>query len=268
MIKPLLIIAVFNMIISPICIAGTLILGATSTTVNSGLMDYLLPYYTQKTHHKVKLVTGGTGFILQQLERGDVQVAITHQPQLEQALLDRFPAGKRLPFMYNHFILIGPKNDPAHAMTASSLKEALKRIHDSKSLFVSRGDNSGSHVFELKQWDAIGVTANERKRPWYIEAGQDMGPSISMVSALSGYMIADQGTWLAYSNRSDLVLIYKGTKDEVNIYSIIQLKHSTNLPPQVAEFIDWILQADTRARINNFKINGQSAFVAETWHAR
>ena len=261
MIKKVFISAIV-MLISPASFAATLFLGATSTTVNSGLMDYLLPYYTQQTNHKVKVITGGTGFILQLLERGDVQVAITHQPQLEQALLNRFPEGKRQPFMVNHFILIGPQNDPANAAAASSFKEALKRIHDSKSLFVSRGDNSGSHVFELKLWDTLGITPGERKRPWYIEAGQDMGPTINMVSTMGGYMIADRGTWLAYANRSHLKLIYVGINDGVNKYSVIQLKKSKDLSPQAAELIDWILQAKTRSQINDFKINRQSAFVS------
>lgn len=261
MIKIILMSAIV-MLMSPACFAGTLLLGATSTTVNSGLMDYLLPYYQQQTHHKVKVITGGTGFILQLLERGDVQVAITHQPQLEQALLNRFPEGKRQPFMYNHFILIGPQHDPANAATASSFKEALKRIHDSKNLFVSRGDNSGSHVFELKLWNTLGITPGERKRPWYIEAGQDMGPTINMVSAMGGYMIADQGTWLAYANRSHLKEIYVGVKDGVNEYSVIQLKNSKDLTPQAALLIDWLLQAKTRSQINNFKINKQRAFVS------
>lgn len=224
-------------------------------------MDYFLTDYRQKTHNKVKVITGGTGFILQQLERGDVHVAITHQPQLEEALLERFPEGTRRPLMYNHFILIGPKNDPAHAASASSFKEALKRLYDNKSLFVSRGDNSGSHVFELKLWKLMGVSANERRRPWYIESGQDMGPTINMVSAMDGYMIADQGTWLAYSNRSDLKLIYEGIKDGLNKYSIIQLKNSKYLPSEAREFIEWISQTETRTRINDFKIDGKSAFV-------
>lgn len=247
---------------SPGVLAGTLILGATSTTVNSGLMDCLLTDYRQKTHHEVKVITGGTGFILKQLERGDVHIAITHQPELEQALLNRFPQGTRHPLMHNHFILIGPKNDPANALSASSFEAALKRIYDSKNLFVSRGDNSGSHVFELKLWNSMGVSANERRRPWYIESGQDMGPTINMVSTMNGYMIADQATWLAYADRSDLKLIYEGLKDGLNKYSVIQLKNSTDLSPEATEFMDWILHTETRARINDFKINGQRAFVA------
>lgn len=262
MFRIILISAIINTIISPICLAGILILGATSTAVNSGLMDYLLTDYTQKKHHEVKVITGGTGFILQQLERGDVQVAITHEPQFEKALLDRFPEGARRPLMHNHFILIGPKNDPANSISATSFKEALKRIHDSNSIFISRGDNSGSHLFELKLWNLIGVSANERRRPWYIESGQNMGPTINMASGMGGYVIADQGTWLAYSNHSDLKLIYEGLKDGINKYSIIQLKNSKDLPPPAAEFIDWILKKETRSRINDFKINGQSAFVA------
>jgi tungstate transport system substrate-binding protein len=223
-------------------------------------MDYLLPFYTAETGNQVKVITGGTGFVLQQLARGDIEIAITHQPQLEEALLAKFPEGSRHPFMYNHFILIGPQNDPAHAAAAVSFQDALHRIYDHNNLFISRGDNSGSHVFELTLWDALNVSSAKRKQPWYLEVGQDMGPTIQIAGAKNAYMITDQGTWFAYRNQSPLRLIYEGMTDGMNIYSVIQLKDTQHLPKAAAQFVHWILQKDTQKKINDFTINGQQGF--------
>jgi tungstate transport system substrate-binding protein len=225
-------------------------------------MEYLLPHYTKATGNEVKVITGGSGFILQQLERGDVTIAITHQPQLEEQLLVKFPQGRRTPFMYNHFILIGPKDDPAHVATATSFAQALKRIYDNKRLFVSRGDNSGTAIFEENIWDTIGIARALRTKPWYVASGQDMGPTINLARELNAYLITDQGTWFAYANKTNSKLLYEGVSDGKNIYSLIQLKNTQDLPIEAIAFINWIVQADTRKLIDDFKINGQQGFFA------
>lgn len=240
--------------------ADTLVLGTTSTTVNSGLMDYLLPYYTQDTGHEVKVITGGTGYILQQLERGDVEIAITHQQEMEEQLLAKYPEGKRQPFMYNHFILVGPKNDPAQVAATHSFAEAMAAIVKQKSLFISRGDKSGSHVFELTIWEQINIPVEQLKRPWYLEAGQDMGATLNMTSSMQAYMIADEGTWLAYANRSELKVLYTGLNDGANDYSLLQLRNSNDLSTEAAEFIEWLLEEDTLTLINNYQIDGKRGF--------
>ncbi len=248
-------------LMSPIVCAG-FTLGATSTTTNSGLMDYLLSHYEQQTNQKVKVVTGGSGFILKQLENNDVEIAITHQEQLEQTLLVKYPSGKRQPFMYNYFIVIGPKDDPAAVAKATSFAQALTQMYTHKSKFISRGDNSGTHLFELNIWEKLHLIEKERQCPCYIQSGQDMGPTINMASELGAYTIADQGTWLAYEPRSPLKLLYQGKDDGMNVYSVIQLKETAQLSPEAAEFINWLLQEKTRTLINDFKINGQQGFYS------
>jgi tungstate transport system substrate-binding protein len=246
--------------LSPLATAGVLTLGTTSTTTNSGLMDYLLPYYTQQTGHEVRVITGGTGFILQQLERGDVQLAITHQKESEEALLAKFPQGKRQPFMYNHFLIIGPADDPADIVKATSFTQVFYQIYTTKSVFLSRGDRSGSHIFELNIWNKLEIDPAERLGRCYLESGQDMGPTINMAAELQAYMIVDEGTWAAYANRSQLKPLYKGLDDSRNEYSLLQLQDSTYLPPEATEFISWLFQADTLGLIDNFKIVGKKGF--------
>jgi len=246
-----------------LCYGETLLLGATSTTVNSGLMDYLLPYYTEETGHEVKIITGGTGFILQQLERGDIEIAITHQQEMEENLLKKFPEGKRQTFMYNHFILLGPANDPAQVAAKHSFAETLAAIARQKSSFISRGDMSGSHVFELELWQANNISVSDRQRTWYIEAGQDMGPTINMANSMQAYMIADEGTWLAYSQRSNLKVLYVGKKEGKNDYSLIQLQNSAELPQTAVDFSNWLLKENTLTLIDQYRINGQKGFWTE-----
>jgi tungstate transport system substrate-binding protein len=245
---------------SPMVFASILTIGATSTTTNSGLMDYLVSHYQQETGQAVKVITGGTGFILKQLAHQDIQLAITHQLQLEQDLLVKYPQGKRTPFMYNHFMIVGPKDDPAQVSKATSFKQALNQIYNSKSLFISRGDNSGTHLFELDIWKALNLNPQQQNCNFYIQAGQDMGPTLNMASELKAYTIVDEGTWLAYATRSQLTPIYHNAKEGRNIYSVIQLKNNADLSPQAAQFITWLLQDKTLALINDYKINHQQGF--------
>ncbi len=240
-----------------------IILSTTTSTQDSGLLDVLIPLFEKQTGYSVKTVSVGTGQALALAAKGDADVALVHAPSLEkQYVADGKLLHRRL-VMYNDFVIIGPKEDPAKIRTAKTASAALKAIEQAKASFVSRGDNSGTHVLEKALWKSAGV---EPKGSWYIEAGQGMGATLGIANERNAYTITDRGTWLALGKRVSLPILIEGDKALLNIYSVMEVNPANG--PRIntvggKAFADFMIAPQTQSVIKSFGVEkfGQSLFV-------
>jgi tungstate transport system substrate-binding protein len=239
------------------------ILSTTTSTQDSGLLDVLIPLFEQQTGYSVKTISVGTGQALAMAAKGDADVALVHAPSLEkQYVADGKLLNRRL-VMYNDFVIIGPREDPAKIKSAKTALAALKLIEQSKSSFVSRGDNSGTHNVEKSLWKEAGIAP---KGDWYIEAGQGMGATLGIANERNAYTITDRGTLLALSKRVNLPILIEGDKVLLNIYSVMEV-NSANGPRINATggkaFADFMVAPQTQNVIKSFAVEkfGQSLFV-------
>ncbi|HMF48563.1 MAG TPA: substrate-binding domain-containing protein [Candidatus Saccharimonadales bacterium] len=240
-----------------------IILSTTTSTQDSGLLDVLIPLFEKQTGYSVKTVSVGTGQALALAAKGDADVALVHAPSLEkQYVADGKLLHRRL-VMYNDFVIIGPKEDPAKIRTAKTASAALKAIEQAKASFVSRGDNSGTHVLEKALWKSAGV---EPKGSWYIEAGQGMGATLGIANERNAYTITDRGTWLALGKRVSLPILIEGDKALLNIYSVMEVNPANG--PRInavggRAFADFMIAPQTQSVIKSFGVEkfGQSLFV-------
>jgi tungstate transport system substrate-binding protein len=239
-----------------------LILSTTTSTQDSGLLDVLIPMFEKQTGYSVKTVSVGTGQALALAAKGDADVTLVHAPSLEkQYVADGKLLNRRL-VMYNDFIIIGPKEDPAKVKSAKTVLAALKLIEQSKSRFVSRGDNSGTHDLEKSLWKEAGITP---KWDWYIEAGQGMGATLGIANERNAYTITDRGTLLALGKRVNLPILIEGDKALLNIYSVMEVNPANGPRINTAgakAFADFMLAPQTQNVIKNFGVEkfGQSLF--------
>ena len=194
---------------------------STTSTEQSGLFGYLLPIYEQQTGVKVRVVALGTGQALDVGRRGDADVVFVHARAAEEKFLAEGQGVKRYPVMYNDFVLIGPKSDPAKIAGGKDILAAMKKVEAAQAPFVSRGDRSGTHMAELDLWKAAGVDIDKSKGPWYRDTGQGMGPALNTAASMGAYILADRGTWLAFKNRGDLDILVQGDKRLFNQYGVI-----------------------------------------------
>jgi tungstate transport system substrate-binding protein len=239
------------------------ILSTTTSTQDSGLLDVLIPLFEQQTGYSVKTISVGTGQALAMAAKGDADVALVHAPSLEkQYVADGKLLNRRL-VMYNDFVIIGPKEDPAKIKSAKTALAALKLIEQSKSSFVSRGDNSGTHNLEKSLWKEAGITP---KGDWYIEAGQGMGATLGIANERNAYTITDHGTLLALSKRVNLPILIEGDKALLNIYSVMEMNPANG--PRInatggKAFADFMVAPQTQNVIKSFGVEkfGQSLFV-------
>jgi len=235
---------------------------STTSTQDSGLFRYLLPIFKQKTGIDVKVVAQGTGQALDTARRGDADVVFVHAKAAELKFLAEGFGVKRYPVMYNDFVLIGPKDDPA-GVKGKDILTALKTIKDKAAPFVSRGDRSGTHIAEIDLWQQAGIDIAKDKGPWYREIGQGMGPALNMASADNAYVLSDRGTWLAFKNRGDLAIVVEGDKRLFNQYGVMLVnpeKHANVKKDLGQQFIDWLVSPEGQAAIAAYKINGQELF--------
>jgi tungstate transport system substrate-binding protein len=242
----------------------SIVVSSTTSTQDSGLFGHILPIFKAKTGIDVKVVSQGTGQALDTGRRGDVDVVFVHaRPQEEKFVADGFGV-KRYPVMYNDFILIGPKRDPAGIKGSKDVAAALKTIKEKTSPFISRGDKSGTHSAELALWKIAGIdVAGADKGPWYKEIGQGMGAALNTASASNAYVLADRGTWLSFKNRGDLEIVVEGDKRLFNQYGVILVnpaKHSTVKKELGQQFIDWLVSPEGQKTIADYKINGEQLF--------
>jgi len=244
----------------------SIVVSSTTSTTDSGLFNHILPLFKAKTGIDVKVVSQGTGQALDTGRRGDADVVFVHaKPQEEKFVAEGFGM-KRFPVMYNDFVLIGPRSDPAGVKGSKDITDALKKIKAKASPFISRGDKSGTHSAELALWKAAALdVAGADKGDWYKEIGQGMGAALNTASASGGYVLSDRATWLNFKNRGDLDIVVEGDKRLFNQYGVILVspeKHKHVKKELGQTFIDWLVSPEGQKAIEAYKINGQSLFFA------
>jgi tungstate transport system substrate-binding protein len=239
-----------------------IVVASTTSTQDSGLFGHILPLFKAKTGIDVKVISQGTGQALDTGRRGDADVVFVHaRPQEEKFVADGWGV-KRNAVMYNDFILIGPKSDPA-GVKGKDIESALKAIKAKEAPFISRGDKSGTHAAELAQWKAAGIEVDPSPGAWYRAIGQGMGAALNTASASNAYVLADRGTWLSFRNRGDLDIVVEGDKRLFNQYGVMLVnpaKHAHVKKDLGQQFIDWLVSAEGQKAIADYKINGQQLF--------
>jgi tungstate transport system substrate-binding protein len=241
----------------------TLILSTTTSTQDSGLLDALVPMFERQTGYTVKTVSVGTGQALALAARGEADVALVHAPALEKKYVADGRLSNRRLVMYNDFVVIGPGADPARIRGEKNAVAALKRIAETASRFVSRGDKSGTHTLELNLWKQAGVTP---AAPWYIESGQGMGATLGIADDRKAYTITDRATLLAFSKRVALETMVEGDRPLLNLYSVMEVNPANGPRVNVAggkAFADFMLAPETQRVIGKFGVDkyGQALFV-------
>jgi tungstate transport system substrate-binding protein len=241
----------------------SIVVSSTTSTTDSGLFNHILPLFKQKTGIDVKVVSQGTGQALDTGRRGDSDVVFVHARSQEEKFVADGYGVKRYPVMYNDFILIGPKSDPAGVKGRKDIVAALKAIKEKGASFISRGDKSGTHSAELNLWKVAGIDIAKDKGPWYKEIGQGMGAALNTASASNAYVLADRGTWLSFKNRGDLDIVVEGDAKLFNQYGVILVnpaKHPSVKKSEGQAFIDWLVSPEGQKAIADYKINGQQLF--------
>jgi len=242
----------------------SIVVASTTSTQDSGLFGHLLPLFKAKTGIDVKVVAQGTGQALDTGRRGDADVVFVHARAEEEKFLAEGFGVKRYPVMYNDFVLIGPKNDPAGIKGTKDIVAALRTLKEKQLSFISRGDRSGTHAAELKLWKDAGIDiGGADKGPWYKAIGQGMGAALNTASASSAYVLSDRGTWLSFRNRGELAIVVEGDKRLFNQYGVILVNPAKQ--PSVKkelgqQFIDWLVSAEGQRAIADYKIGGEQLF--------
>lgn len=238
-------------------------MSTTTSTENSGLLKTLLPPFEKRCDCKVDVIAVGTGKALKLGETGDVDVVFVHARELEEKFVADGFGVNRKDVMYNDFVIIGPKNDPAGVKQSKDATDAFSRIASKNAIFISRGDESGTHQKEKEMWKEAGITP---KGSWYVEAGQGMGEVINMATERQGYTLADRGTYIAYKKKSDLALLYEGDKALFNPYGVIAVnpkKHPHVKYDLAMKFIEFLTSKDGQGIIADFKVNGEQLFFPD-----
>jgi tungstate transport system substrate-binding protein len=241
----------------------SIVVASTTSTEDSGLFGHILPIFKAKTGIDVRVVAQGTGQALETARRGDADVVFVHAKAAEEKFLAEGWGVKRFPVMYNDFILIGPKGDPAGVAGSKDITAALRAIKDKGATFISRGDKSGTHIAELNLWKLAGVDIGAAKAAWYKEIGQGMGAALNTAAASEGYVLSDRGTWLAFKNKGDLVIAVQGDHRLFNQYGVMLVnpkKHPTVKQTEGQKFIDWLISEDGQHAIADYKLNGEELF--------
>jgi tungstate transport system substrate-binding protein len=243
----------------------SIVVASTTSTQDSGLFGYLLPIFKARSGIDVKVIAQGTGQALDTARRGDADVVFVHAKAQEEKFLGEGFGVKRFDVMYNDFVLIGPKSDPA-GVKGGNIEAALKTIQAKRAPFVSRGDRSGTHSAELALWKQAGIDIAATKGPWYREIGQGMGAALNTASAMNGYVLSDRGTWISFRNRGDLDIVVEGDKRLFNQYGVM-LVNPDKFPHVKKEagqaFVDWLISPEGQAAIAGYKIDGQQLFFPD-----
>jgi tungstate transport system substrate-binding protein len=240
----------------------SIVVASTTSTQDSGLFGYLLPIFQARTSIDVKVIAQGTGQALDTARRGDADVVFVHAKAQEEKFLAEGFGVKRFDVMYNDFVLIGPKNDPA-AVKGRDIETALRTIEAKAAPFVSRGDKSGTHSAELALWKQAGIDIAAVKGPWYREIGQGMGAALNTAGAMNGYVLSDRGTWISFRNRGDLAIIVEGDRRLFNQYGVMLVNPEKfpHVKKQLGQaFVDWLVSPQGQAAIAGYTIDGQQLF--------
>ena len=238
-------------------------LQSTTSTQNSGLYDYILPIFSDKYNIDVRVVAVGTGQAIKNAQNCDGDVLIVHSQTSEENFVESGYGLYRQNLMYNDFIIIGPYNDPAEINSSQNAFEVFKKIYNAKSVFSSRGDESGTHKAEIKIWNEINLETNKFNGNWYRELGLGMGATLNVAVQMDAYALSDRATWLAFNNKRDHKILFEGDKSLFNQYGIIPVnpKKCPTVKFNLSEkFIYWMLSKEGQNKIASFKVNGHQLF--------
>ncbi|MGC0393861.1 substrate-binding domain-containing protein [Bradyrhizobium sp. USDA 241] len=247
----------------------TITVASTTSTEQSGLFGHLLPLFSKAEGISVKVVAVGTGQALDIGRRGDADVVFVHDRPAEDKFMSEGRGVKRFDVMYNDFVIIGPRSDPARISGSKDVVEALRKIATAKATFISRGDKSGTHAAELRLWKEAGVDLGAGKDNWYREIGQGMGPALNMASSSNAYLLSDRGTWLSFKNRGELAILTEGDKRLFNQYGVMLVnpeKHPSVKVKDGQAFIDWLVSPKGQDAIAGYKVGGEQLFFPNASH--
>ena len=240
-----------------------IVVASTTSTEQSGLFGHILPVFQKKTGIQVRVVALGTGQALDLARRGDADVVFVHARSAEEKFLAEGHGVRRFEVMYNDFVLIGPRSDPAKVSGGRDILGALKKIKAASAPFVSRGDRSGTHIAELDLWKQAGIDIATEKGSWYRDTGQGMGPALNTAAAMDAYILADRGTWISFKNRGELAIAVEGDKRLFNQYGVMLVnptKHPNVKKDLGQAFVDWVISPEGRKTIAEYKIGGEQLF--------
>ena len=248
------------LIASGVLHAQALVMASTTSTEQSGLFAHLLPAFKAASGLDVKVVAVGTGQAIDMGRRGDADVLFVHDQAAEEKLVQEGFAAKRLPVMYNDFVLVGPAADPA-SVRGKDILAAFTKVAAGSTPFISRGDRSGTHAAELRYWKVAGLDAP--KFASYRECGCGMGPALNIAASTGAYALTDRGTWLNFRNRADLVILVEGDRQMFNQYGVLPVnpaKHPHVNAAGAAKFVDWVTSTAGQSAIASYKIGGEQLF--------
>lgn len=241
----------------------SILVASTTSTQDSGLFEYLLPLFRSRTGITVKVIAQGTGQALDTGRRGDADVVFVHDRDGEERFVAEGHGVRRYPVMYNDFVLLGPRSDPAGVRGLDDAAAALRRIHASRSPFVSRGDRSGTHQAELRLWSAAGIAIETARDSWYRAVGQGMGAALNIAAASDAYVLADRATWIHFGNRGELRILVQGDRRLFNPYGVILVnpaRHPGVRHELGQQFIDYLVSPQGQADIASYRVDGQQLF--------
>ncbi len=243
--------------------AEQIIIQSTTSTQNSGLLSYILPKFEAHSGIKTLVVAVGTGQALRNAQNGDADVLLVHARSAEEAFVEDGWGVQRFDVMYNDFVIVGPSEDPAKILDMQNVTKALSQIMNTKALFISRGDESGTHKAEKRLWREILVDTNSASGTWYRETGSGMGATLNMASAMGAYTLTDRASWLSFSNKRNLAMLMHGDKRLINQYGVIAVnpeKHPHVNADSAKAFVDWLVGSQGQTAISNFRLNGTQLF--------
>lgn len=240
-----------------------LILASTTSTENSGLFAHILPIFEANSQIKIRVIAVGTGQALRLGRNGDADVLLVHDSAAEKAFVAAGDGVNRRPVMYNDFVLLGPRKDPAGITGKLDAVTALRAIAEMKAVFVSRGDDSGTHRVERRLWNLSGIDVETASGTWYREAGAGMGTALNIASSIDGYIMSDRATWFSFQNKGNLEILVAGDPRLFNQYSVIRINPARHRHVDVSTakaFADWLVSAAGQQAISQFRIHGQQLF--------
>lgn len=240
-----------------------IIVQSTTSTQNSGLLDYLLPTFKAKTGIEVRVVAVGTGQAIKNARNGDGDVLLVHAKSAEEKFVSNGFGVKRSDLMYNDFVVVGPSKDPAGLAGSNDILDSLKKLANSGAAFASRGDDSGTHKKEKALWKEAGVSPDAASGTWYRETGSGMGATLNAAVGMGAYTMSDRATWIAFKNKGDYKVVVEGDDRLFNQYGVILVNPEKHAKVKVKEgqmFIDWLVSAEGQKAIASYKVDGQQLF--------
>ncbi|MGX1495386.1 tungstate transport system substrate-binding protein [Labrenzia sp. MBR-25] len=240
-----------------------IVVQSTTSTQNSGLFDYLLPIFKEKTGIEVRVVAVGTGQAIKNAANGDGDVLFVHSKPSEEKFVADGLGVSRSDVMYNDFVIVGPADDPAGVAGSKDVVASLKKIADAKAPFASRGDDSGTHKAELRLWKAAGIDPDEGSGDWYRETGSGMGATLNTGTGMGAYVMTDRATWISFGNKGDYKVAVEGDPILFNQYGVILVNPEVHAHVKAElgqEFIDWVLSKEGQQAIADYKVDGQQLF--------